>query len=84
MRQLLNRSFKRWSGKSAFLQPIGIFFSKIAKTVTFVIFQNYHFVLTIPRGQAVMTFFEAIIALKCFKWSPLINSLYFSNIEIFP
>ena len=28
----INRSFKRWPGKSAFLQPIGIFFSKIAQT----------------------------------------------------
>ena len=62
VRQLINRSFKRLSGKSAFLQPIGLFFSKIAKTVTFVNLQNCHFVLTIPRWQAVMTFFEAIIA----------------------
>ena len=79
VRHLINRFFKIWSGKTAFLQPIGIFFSKTAKTVTFVNFQNCYFVSSIPRVQAVMTFHAAIIALTCFKSSPVINSLYFSS-----
>ena len=60
--QLIERSFKRCSGNSAFLQPIGIFLSKIAKTVTFVYFQNCHFVLTTPRVQGVI-----LCSVNCFK-----------------